>query len=164
MRKDIKYTSNSEKEEQNKKEYEERSKKLTDEVLDEMNNSPMFDSDEIALYYSYKLKPYEEYKHYEKIDESFKVTKEKFDQINLKDFQNDEGTYNIYKLERPLKVKDTKIGNILNKIVKKIHHEGVAIGNGINYIVFDYGRKGGNLDFAFKTTKDLNEWKEKKLI
>ena len=164
MRKDINYTSNSEKAEKNRKEYEERSKKLTDEVLDKMNDSPMFDIDEMATFYSYKMDPYKEYKLYEKIDESFKATKEKFAQTNLKDFQNHDGTYNIYQLERPLKGKDSKIGNFLNKVMNKLHHEGVAIGNGINYIVFDYGKKGGNLDFAFKTTKDLNEWKEKKLV
>jgi len=164
MGNDINYTSNSEKAEKNKKEYEERSKKLTDKDLEEMNNSPWFDSDEMATAYKYRYQPYKEYKHYEKIDESFKEVKAKFDQINLRDFQKDDGTYNIYKLERPLKGKDSKIGNILNKTVNKLHHEGVAIGNGKNYIVFDYGKKGGNLDFAFKITKDLNEWKEIKLV
>ena len=129
-----------------------------------MNNSPWFDSDEMATAYLYRMNPYKEYKHYEKIDEAFKEVKAKFDQINLRDFQKDDGTYNIYKLERPLKGKDSKIGNILNKTVNKLHHEGVAIGNGNNFIVFDYGKKGGNLDFAFKITKDLNEWKEIKLV
>ena len=60
MGNDNNYTSNSEKAEQNRQKYEERSKKLTDEDLDEMNNSPWFDSDEMATAYLYRMAPYKE--------------------------------------------------------------------------------------------------------
>ena len=46
---------------------------------------------------------------------------------------------------------------------KKLHHEGVAIGNGKNFIIADYGRKGKDLDFEVKTSNNLNDWKNIKL-
>ena len=44
--------------------------------------------------------------------------------INLDEYRNSDGTFNVYKAKRSLKG-----GKGPDKIIKKLHHEGVAIGN-----------------------------------
>ena len=52
----------------------------------------------------------------------------------------------------------------MNFLNSKIHHEGFAIGNGEKFIVVDYGKKGGDLDFNVTNVNDLNDWTNKKII
>ena len=150
--------SNKEKKEYYEKEIERRKKQLTDKDLEFMESSPWFDSDEMAVAYNYRTEPYKDYKHYENVDKAFDNEKEKFKSIDLDEFKKNDGTYDIIRLKRPLKGKDSFLGNIANKAIEKLHHEGVAIGNGKNYLIFDYGKKGGDLDFSFKISDNLNEW------
>ena len=157
------YKNNREKAEYYKNIIKIREKNLTDKDLDFMNNSPMFDSDEMAVYYNYRIAPVKDYNHYDNVDKKFNENKKAFSKINLDDYKKSDGKYDVYRLERPLKGKDSIAGNILNSAVKKLHHEGVAIGNGKNFIIADYGRKGKDLDFEVKTSNNLNDWKNIKL-
>ncbi len=153
--------SNEEKAKYYKEQYENRSKKLTDKDLDEMENSPWCDSDEMYTAYNYRTQPYKDYTHYNNVDIDFKKEKERFNQIDLNKFKNDDGTYNIIRLQRALKGKNFVTDNLLNnanKAIKKIHHEGLAFGNDKNFIVFDYGNKEFDFDFGFKVTDNLDEW------
>ena len=78
--------------------------------------------------------------------------------INLNKYRNDDGTFNIYKVERPL---NGKGGENAYKIKRKIHHECMAIGNEKNLLYFDYGTKEkGSLDFRIWDSKDkVDNWK-----
>ena len=152
------YRSNFEKAEEYKNEYQKRANKLTDKDLKEMNDSPWFDSDEMANAYNYRNGPYNEYKHYEKLSEYYETEKKRFNQIDLDYFRNDNGSFLVYRVERPL---NNRFGVCLNNSAKKLHHEGVAIGNGKNFLVFDYGKRDNIIDFAFNETNNLKkDWRE----
>ena len=82
--------------------------------------------------------------------------------INLDDYRNDDGTFNIYKAERPL---DNKYGENSNKMSKSFHHEGIGIGNGTKILFSDYGVNEGNLAVRFWDSKEnKDKWKDVKEV
>ncbi len=79
-------------------------------------------------------------------------TEDKFSKnINLNDYRNNDGTFNIYKTKRPL---NCKVGEQLNNLSKKAHHEGIAIGNEKNILFSDYGVKDNHLAVRFWDSKE----------
>ena len=78
--------------------------------------------------------------------------------VNLDDYKNSDGSFNVYKVERPL---NSKGGEGLYKMSNGAHHEGLAIGNGKNFFYSDYGVNEGNLGVRFWDGKDNKEKWEK---
>ena len=123
--KDFEEKSNRQKADFYKEEMENRQKKLTDEDLEKMENSPFFDADEMFTAYNYRTAPFKDYKHYDNVDKKFNEKKNEFNEINLDEYRKEDSKFDLYKLERPLKGKDSQIGNGLNFLNSKIHHEGL---------------------------------------
>ena len=92
------------------------------------------------------------------------VNEEKFcKNVNLDDYRNEDGTFNVYRVERPLNFKDK--GEKLDDKNRKLHHEGVAIGNGKNMFYSDYGVKEGDLKLRFWDSKENKEdWKRTTMV
>ena len=64
--------------------------------------------------------------------------------INLDEYRNEDGTFNVYKAKRPL---NTKIKDETVSQAKILFHEGVGIGNDKKTLYFDYGVGEGDLQF-----------------
>ena len=78
--------------------------------------------------------------------------------INLDNYRNDDGTFNIYRTKRPLNIGS---GERSYKLSNKAHHEGIAIGNGENFLYSDYGVEDGQLNVRFWDEKEKKEnWSE----
>lgn len=73
------------------------------------------------------------------------------EKINLNIYRNSDGTFNVYKVERPL---NNKYGNGSNTMSEVAHHEGVGIGNGKNIFFFDYGANNKQLGIRFWDSKE----------
>ena len=69
--------------------------------------------------------------------------------INLDEYRNSDGTFNVYKVKRSLKG-----GKGADKIIKKLHHEGVAIGNDKKKFFTDYGVGEKDLEVRFWDDKE----------
>ena len=69
--------------------------------------------------------------------------------INLDEYRNRDGTFNVYKTKRSFK---GGIGE--DKIIKKLHHEGIAIGNDKKKFFTDYGVGEGDLEVRFWDDKE----------
>ena len=89
----------------------------------------------------------------DKIDDDIKRLKlmdeneKNFDKsINLDDYRNSDGTFNVYKTKRSL---NTKGGKQSQKIIKILHHEGIAFGNDKKKFFADYGVGEGDLEVRF---------------
>ena len=152
------YNSLSDKANYYKKEANEREKNMPSKDVEYMINSPWISYDEMERAIKYK-EPFNDYKHYSNVDQAFQRERERFRNIKIQFYKNKDGSFNVYKLQRPLGGKDSKSGTTLNNIMTKLHHEGVALGNGYNFMVFDYGKKGQTLDFALHQTTNLeSDW------
>ena len=77
----------------------------------------------------------------------------------MNDYRNNDGTFNVYKTERPL---NTKNGEESYKLSKRIHHEGIAIGNGKKMLFSDYGVKDKpNISVRFWDSKEkIEKWEK----
>lgn len=142
------------------KHFEEESLKIQkciDKMHDDSNNSITKVANDILLDSISKIAQ----KRKEKIDmkiESLKKMNESEKHFttnyDLKDYRNEDGTFNIYKCERPL---NKKYGETKNTIVPVSHHEGVAIGNKEKKLYFDYGvnaKDNTNINMAFRCWDD----------
>lgn len=78
----------------------------------------------------------------------------KFSQINLDEYRNKNGNFNVYALQRPL---NNSSSNKSGTMSSKLFHGGVAIGNGQKMIYTDYGVGEGNSAVRFW---DSNENKD----
>lgn len=89
---------------------------------------------------------------------------EKFrNNINLDDYRNEDGIFNVYKVERPLNFREK--WEKLDDKNRKIHHEGLAIGNGKKMFYSDYGVKEGDLKLRFWDGKENKEnWKRNTMV
>ena len=109
------------------------------------------------------------YDELDKMNKNIKIFKQmnknedKFSKdINLNDYRNDDGTFTVYKVERPL---DFKFGKEANKAKRKLHHEGLAFGNIKNKFYTDYGVKDGNVNVRFWDGKeDKENWEKIKEV
>ncbi len=108
---------------------------------------------------------FKEWEKADKIDDKIKRLEEmdkiekNFDKnINLNEYRNPDGTFNVYKCERSL---DVKGGKASNSIIKALHHEGVAIGNGKKMFFTDFGTKKEFLDVRFWDSEEKKDkWKK----
>ena len=101
----------------------------------------------------------------DKIDDDIKRLKlmdeneKNFDKnINLDDYRNSDGTFNVYKTKRSL---NTKGGKQTQKIIKILHHEGIAFGNDKKKFFADYGVGEGDLEVRFWDDKENKDNWEK---
>ena len=151
--------SNAQKANYYKGELNERERNLPNKDLEYIQQSPWISYDEMERAIKYRNGPYNDYNHYSNVDQAFQRERGRFRQINLQIYKNNDGSFSVFKLQRPLGGMNSTFGVAANNAIQKMHHEGVAIGNGYNFIVFDYGKKHQSLDFAFKQTTNLNsEW------
>ena len=82
--------------------------------------------------------------------------------IDLNKYRNDDGTFTIYKTSRPL---NSSNGEQLYEMSKKLHHEGMAIGNGKNLIYSDYGVNENNSSVRFWDSNENKEnWADTKIV
>ena len=127
------------------KNLEKRSDELYTETMN-MHHDSKFSFDEILDSWHKKDKIDDEIKRLKKMDENEKnFTKN----INLDEYRNSDGTFNVYKTKRSLKG-----GKGVDKIIKKIHHEGIAIGNDKKKFFTDYGVGEGDLEVRFWDDKE----------
>ena len=70
--------------------------------------------------------------------------------INLDEYRNSDGTFNVYIAKRSLKG-----GKGTDKIFKKLHHQGIAIGNDKKKLWTDYGVGEGDLEVRFWDDKEI---------
>lgn len=98
-----------------------------------------------------------------KIFHQMNINENKFNKdINLNDYRNDDGTFTVYKVERPL---DFKFGKEANKAKEKLHHEGLAFGNKKNKFYTDYGVQDENVNVRFWDSKeDKENWEKIKEV
>ena len=124
--------------------------------IDDMWKDPMFSVEECVnagKVYSEMTDRLNSLKEMNKSEKKFS------EKINLNDYRNNDGTFNIYKTERPL---NTKNGEKSYKLSKGAHHEGIAIGNGKKMLFSDYGVKDNtNLAVRFWDSKEkIEKWEK----
>jgi len=127
------------------KNLEKRSDELRTETLN-MYNDKKYTTQNILDSWDKKNKIDNSIKRLKKMDENEK----NFDKnINLDEYRNSDGTFNVYKAKRSLNG-----GKGVDKIIKKLHHEGVAIGNDKKKFYTDYGVGEGDLEVRFWDEKE----------
>ena len=140
------------------KELKQQSDKIRDDTL-KMYHDPKKSTSEILESWEKKDKIEDKIKRLEEID---KIEKNFEKNINLDEYRNPDGTFNIYKCERAL---DFKGGEASNNVFKKLHHEGVAIGNDKKMFFTDYGTKKEYLDVRFwDSAENKDKWKKIKKV
>jgi Zn ribbon nucleic-acid-binding protein len=87
-------------------------------------------------------------KQMNKLDKNFK------ENINLNDYRNPDGSFNVYKAEIPLEMLGGEKGY---KMLKILHHEGFAIGNGEKMLFCEYGITDDNLELRIWDSEEKKE-------
>lgn len=119
-----------------------------------MYNDPKKSTSEILESWEKKDKIEDKIKRLEEID---KIEKNFEKNINLDEYRNSDGTFNVYKSKRAL---DFKGGEASNNILKSLHHEGVAIGNDKKMFFTDYGTNKEFLDVRFwDSSENKDNWR-----
>ncbi len=85
-----------------KGELNERERNLPNKDLDYMQQSPWISYDEMERAIKYRNGPYNDYNHYSNVDQAFQRERERFRQINLHFYKNNDGSFSVFKLKRPL--------------------------------------------------------------
>ncbi len=116
--------------------------------IDDMWKDPMFSVEECVNAGKVYCQMLDRINSLKEMNKSEKKFSEK---INLNDYRNNDGTFNIYKTKRPL---NTKNGEKSYKLSKGAHHEGIAIGNEKNILFSDYGVKDNHLAVRFWDSKE----------
>lgn len=127
------------------KELEKRSDELRTKTLN-MYNDQKYTTRNILDSWDKKDKIDNSIKRLKKMDENEKNFSKN---INLDEYRNNDGTFNVYKTKRSLKG-----GEGVDKIIKKLHHEGIAIGNNKKKFFTDYGVGEGELEVRFWDDKE----------
>ena len=83
---------------------------------------------------------------------------EKFSKINLDDYRNSDGSFDVYKVKRPL---DNPSGNGSYESSSKLFHQGVGFGKEGKIIFSDYGTNKENSDIRFwDNSEEKDNWRE----
>jgi len=136
------------------KDLEQISNKLRDDTL-KMYEDKKCSTSDILKSWDKKDKIDDDIKRLKSIDE---IEKNFSKNINLEEYKNKDGTFNIYKAKRAL---NTKGGKGSQKLIKKLHHEGIAIGNEQKKFFSDYGVGEGDLEVRFWDNKEKkDEWEK----
>ena len=123
--------------------------KRKDELSTEINRTYVdkkYTIDDRLKLWDKKLKIYDDIKRLRTIDEKEKNFSKN---INLDEYRNSDGSFNVYKVKRSLNG-----GKGADKIIKKLHHEGIAIGNDKKKFYTDYGVGEDNLEVRFWDEKE----------
>ena len=123
--------------------------KRKDELSTEINRTYVdkkYTIDDRLKLWDKKLKIYDDIKRLRTIDEKEKNFSKN---INLDEYRNSDGSFNVYRVKRSLNG-----GKGVDKIIKKLHHEGVAIGNDKKKFYTDYGVGEGDLEVRFWDEKE----------
>ena len=124
-----------------------------------MCNDPQATGNDILSSFAKQVKVKDKIKRLKEMDN---IEKNFEKNINLDEYRNPDGTFNIYKCERAL---DFKGGEASNNVFKKLHHEGVAIGNDKKMFFTDYGTKKEYLDVRFwDSAENKDKWKKIKKV
>ena len=136
------------------KKLEKKSNEIRDYTLN-MYNEPKHSTSEILDSWKKKDKIDEDINRLKKMNETEKNFSKN---INFNDYRNSDGTFNVYKTKRSL---NYPTGEASGKVVKILHHEGIAIGNGKKMFYSDYGVGEGDLEVRFwDGDEEKDKWKK----
>ena len=83
--------------------------------------------------------------------------------INLNDYRNEDGSFNVYEVKRPLNCPSG--GSSFKSGSSKAFHQGVGIGNEQRMVYSDYGVNDRNLDVRFwGSNQPRDQWKDSKKV
>ena len=127
--------------------------------IDKMWKSPWFDVEECMNVQKFSSKQRDEINSLKKMNEA----ENNFNKnINLDDYRNRDGSFNVYQTKRPLNNYSGE-GSYNNS--SKLFHEGMAIGNGQKMLYSDYGVKEGNLNVRFwDSNQPKDQWRDTKMV
>ena len=103
------------------KKLEKKSQNL-DKDIDDMWDDPMFSFEECVHAQTAKHIMDDQVKSLKEMNES----ENKFSKINLDEYRNKDGNFNVYEVKRPL---NNSLSNKSGSMSSKFFHEGVAFGN-----------------------------------
>ena len=123
------------------KKLEKKSEKLEKDI-DEMWKDPMFSFEECIHAQTAKEIMDDQVKSLNEMNESEK----KFSKINLDEYRNKNGNFDVYEVKRPLNISSSRQSSTMSS---KFFHEGFAFGNEQKKIFTDYGVGEGNSAIRF---------------
>ena len=136
---------------------ENKQKKLgkLDKEIDKMWQSPWSDVDEctdVGRYASMQRNEINSLKKMNEAENNFNKN------INLNEYRNEDGSFNIYKTKRPL---NNAFGEESYNKSSKMFHQGIAIGNDKKMLFSDYGVNDGNLNVRFwDSNQPKDHWRD----